>query len=528
MIAMWSKWALPAIILVFILQPQASNSANILGLFPFASSSHNNMYNTIIKALLEKGYNVTVATSKPLDTTLPNYKHIDFMELTNKYLSIFNSETKPVGVIELMSKTIWMNDDICNQTLFHPDIKRLLNPSKNAEHFDAILSTTFMSECFFGFAHIYKAPLVLISPTAPLSITYNSLGIIGLPSFVSNMMTGYTDHMTFPQRIINSLVTFGHTVVYEALITRNIDTLMKEVYGEEIPPFSEIKKSVSLVLVNHHFSLNGGRPLSPSIVEVGGLHIKPPKELPKDIKEFMDGAGEDGIIYVSLGSILRSANFPVKVRDAFIGAFSQLKQRILWKWEGDSPLPGQTKNIRLEKWVPQQDVLAHPNVKLFITHGGLLSMQEAVTRGVPLIGIPFFGDQYYNLARAAELQIGVKLDALNITRESLLEAMRKVLENPMYQTNMKAMMTIVKDQKEHPLERAIYWIEYVMRHKEAKHMRLASADLNWFQLYMLDVLLVLIVIPMVVFLIIAIITVKIVKKCCNSKRKRGESTKKNQ
>jgi glucuronosyltransferase len=43
-------------------------------------------------------------------------------------------------------------------------------------------------------------------------------------------------------------------------------------------------------------------------------------------------------------------------RQAFVEAFSKLKQRVLWKWETDS-LPGQPKNMMLGKWLPQSDIL---------------------------------------------------------------------------------------------------------------------------------------------------------------------------
>jgi len=47
---------------------------------------------------------------------------------------------------------------------------------------------------------------------------------------------------------------------------------------------------------------------------------------------------------------------PESKRNAFLGAFSKLKQYVLWKWESDT-LPGEPSNVKLGKWLPQSDIL---------------------------------------------------------------------------------------------------------------------------------------------------------------------------
>ena len=47
---------------------------------------------------------------------------------------------------------------------------------------------------------------------------------------------------------------------------------------------------------------------------------------------------------------------------------------------------------------------------------------------------------------------------------------------------------LLRDQLNSPVDRAAYWVEYVIRHKGAPHLRPPAADLNWFQFYLLDVI----------------------------------------
>ena len=61
------------------------------------------------------------------------------------------------------------------------------------------------------------------------------------------------------------------------------------------------------------------------------------------------------------------------------------------KW--DDVTDGLPENVLIKTSLPQNDMLAHPNLKVFVTHGGLLSTQEALFHKVPLVGMPISNDQ---------------------------------------------------------------------------------------------------------------------------------------
>ena len=61
---------------------------------------------------------------------------------------------------------------------------------------------------------------------------------------------------------------------------------------------------------------------------------------------------------------------------AFLSAFARLPFLVIWKWDGARPA-GLSDNVVILDWVPQQALLSHANLRVFVTHGGLLSLQEA-------------------------------------------------------------------------------------------------------------------------------------------------------
>jgi glucuronosyltransferase len=72
----------------------------------------------------------------------------------------------------------------------------------------------------------------------------------------------------------------------------------------------------------------------------------------------------------------------------------------------------------------------HPNVLVFLSHGGLMSTIEAAYNGVPVVGIPFYGDQRTNLANLEARGMAIQLQYDNITKQSVLDALHTVLDHP--------------------------------------------------------------------------------------------------
>jgi glucuronosyltransferase len=70
----------------------------------------------------------------------------------------------------------------------------------------------------------------------------------------------------------------------------------------------------------------------------------------------------------------------------------------------------------------------------------------------------------------------------------------------------------LRDQPLTPLEQAVYWTEYVIRHKGAHHLRSAVLDLAWYQYFLLDVIAVLALAIVSILLLLLVVCRVILKK----------------
>jgi len=89
--------------------------------------------------------------------------------------------------------------------------------------------------------------------------------------------------MNLWERFINTLAGIYWRIGQEFYNIPRQEAVMKEFFNftEPPPPLTELLRKTSLLLVNNHFSLNYPKPLMPNVIEVGGMHLRPPKELPE-------------------------------------------------------------------------------------------------------------------------------------------------------------------------------------------------------------------------------------------------------
>nr|XP_018909896.1 PREDICTED: UDP-glucuronosyltransferase 2A1-like isoform X2 [Bemisia tabaci] len=337
-----------------------------------------------------------------------------------------------------------------------------------------------------------SAPIITLSSMPTDFLTEETLGSYEHLSYSPSLFSDYTDRMSLLQKLDNWISHYYIVSKLNEELDISVRRHCKEAYGPEYEMIADgCKSRISLSLIASNAMYGFPRLLGPNVIETGPLHIRIPKELPQDLQNWLDGA-EKGVIYFSLGCNLRGKSLNEDVRANFLKVFAQLQPlgyRVLWKWELDEKIPGQSSNILAQKWIPQQSVLAHPKIKVFITQGGLQSFQEAVHHGVPMVGIPWFVDQGFNVAKMVDAGIGVKLLPKNLhSYEDIKLALETVLHDKKYSDNMKRHSAISHDLTSRAMDRAVFWVEHVARHKGASHLRPSAADASLFEFFCFDII----------------------------------------
>lgn len=218
-----------------------------------------------------------------------------------------------------------------------------------------------------------------------------------------------------------------------------VHNVLKNYLGPQMPHPYDLARNVSFILQNGQAVVSYPRPLLPNVAEVACIHCKEAKYLPRDLEDFITSAGESGFIYVSMGSSVKAANMPHALRILMMETFARLPYHVLWKYEGNPlEMRGElSSNVRLGRWLPQQDILGHPKLRAFITHGGLLSMYEAVYHGVPVVTMPVFCDHDVNSAKAEKDGYALQLDLAKLTSEKLFRSIMTVIHDPRFRRSVR-------------------------------------------------------------------------------------------
>lgn len=153
--------------------------------------------------------------------------------------------------------------------------------------------------------------------------------------------------------------------------------------------------------------------------------------------------GKKPIIYISLGTVIKGAvsffqNCIEAFREEDVEVIISVGKKFNIEKLKDVPL-----NIHIYKSVPQLEVLNISDV--FITHGGMNSISEALVYGVPMVVIPFVSDQPVNARCIEKLGAGKKLDYSSIDSKLLRNTVFSILSNVEIRENMIKIQKLIND-----------------------------------------------------------------------------------
>ncbi|KAG4070679.1 hypothetical protein HA402_013599 [Bradysia odoriphaga] len=511
--------------ILFALQQNALAS-NILFLVPFPGPSHYVFIGNFVKELIARGHDVTAITNFKLNENSTRYNEILIDPQYDKSGHVVRPGNQNAYVYEFQYLTVLYELGIRSgiHGLRDKNVQKLIN--RNDIHFDLIISEQFFQESWLMFSRKYRAPIVTIGTYGYSDFFDSIMGLRTSWSFVPHMITNYSDRMTFFQRVHNTILSLADAFYRKYYYLPAQNDIVQEIFGsieslQPIPSVEELEKSISIMLINSHISIVPPRPSMPGLIDIGGAGIRAPKKLPADIQKFLDEAVE-GVVYVSFGANVKWRDMPTEKLNEFVESFNSLKFKVLWKCDL-TDVPNQSTNIFIRQWLPQSDILAHKNVRLFITHGGMFGTTEGISRGVPMLFMPFYGDQFRNAAKTVEKGFGLILHIRDVSRQKLTEKIETLVYDKQYRERVKEISKIFNDNLVHPMDEAMYWIEYVIRHKGAAHLKSAAVEMPFYAYYSIDVFGVLIALPIVV---LAVLVKLCSGLCCRSKNGRIKESKK--
>ncbi|XP_049547259.1 UDP-glycosyltransferase UGT5-like isoform X1 [Anopheles darlingi] len=475
---------LASVFVTVLMIGQEGECANILVLMSVVSKSHFIWIRPIVNRLAERHHNVTIL-SVNVDPAPPI--NVTYIHLENSYNILYGNGTSAKN--DILKRSNEMATDAtrsfyrfgllgCEGAVTSKGFQQLLLYPHDFR-FDLVIYDFTCGPCVLGFLHKFNyPPLVSVTGFGVPQFTHQLVGGRKEPSVVPHF-TQLTEHpMPFTQRLLNSAIHTFDALYRRFVFLPQVMDIAQRGFDFPLPALSELERRTLLMLTNSNPALDPPESLPPNVIPVGGLQIVPAAPLPDKLHSFISSAHKGAILF-AMGTNFRSKMFTTERQLMFLEAFAALPEyHILWKFD-DERLPRQASpNVLVQPWLPQNDILAQPQVRAFISHCGLMSTQEATYHGVPMVGIPIYVDQHLNLHRTVQAGAGVKLDLATLSTVKIVDALRAVLENDSYRQAMSHRSALFRDQPEPPLDRAIWWIEWALRHPNESRLRSTTLELS--------------------------------------------------
>jgi glycosyltransferase, MGT family len=247
--------------------------------------------------------------------------------------------------------------------------------------------------------------------------------ILGLPAICSYTTMAINKDM-IPSQVFKPGNHPDLDIIYEVVerLSKkwNIDTW-------DIMDFFFKKENLNIVYTSRLFQYNDHefddsyKFVGPSIIDRNDNNDFPLQEL--------DGKK---VIYINMGTMVRNTSFFKPI----INMFADKDFKIVMSIGENNDistlgiLPG---NFIVRNFAPQLEILKKSNV--FICHGGMNGISEALFYGVPVISIPYTFDEPLNTLQLTKLGAGIGINFGEYAPSTLENAVNEILMNETYKTS---------------------------------------------------------------------------------------------
>lgn len=259
----------------------------------------------------------------------------------------------------------------------------------NEEHYDAVLMVdSFLSYCLH------------LIPQRVLQVPYASLGEyispwdMRLPVLPLHFIGQEVPSPTLGDRVYG-LIQILVRNVFNIILNQKLPEDLVALVNETEQDANAIAQRADLYLYFHDEILTGYfLPKVPNVEFIGALTVGPANPIKdSEIAEWTDKA-IDGFVLCTFGSLF--GVFKPTHLEKLFQLFEKLQRPVIMRLKSDRlPLKlSIPSNVLVREWLPQNDLLGHPNIRLFISHAGTNGIGEALFHGVPILAIPVFGSQF--------------------------------------------------------------------------------------------------------------------------------------
>ncbi|KAF8356104.1 hypothetical protein PRIPAC_97727 [Pristionchus pacificus] len=295
-----------------------------------------------------------------------------------------------------------------------------------------------------------------------------------------------------------------------------LEPLFHEKYAD-FPGFKELSSNVAYVFANNEPLMDFGGPTMSRVIPIGGLGAKQPKKL----DEYWEGVmtTRSKVVIISFGSVAPSSELEDDKKQALLKAMAAFPDiTFIWKYEmpEDEFATAAKKNhpnLILSKWTPQNDLLNHPNIAAFISHGGMGTCMEVAQRAVPAIFFPLFGDQPKNAWAMEYNGVGKVISKFELSNaDKIITSLREIIENKKYRENAKILSKKLANKPFSSRDLVIKYTEFAAEFGPSKALRPQSCDMSFIEYHNLDIIAIALFVTLITLIIVAHIAIKIVKR----------------